>query len=52
MECLLNESRRGKGKERKEGVNGWKRKGKEGGSEWMEEERKEGVNGWKRKGRS
>lgn len=42
MECLLNESRRGKGKERK---------GKEGGSEWMEEERKEEVNGWKRKGR-
>ena len=27
-------------------------RGKEGGSEWMEEERKEGVNGWKRKGRS
>ena len=48
MECLLNESRRGKGKERKEGVNGWKRKGKEGGSEWMEEERKELVEcGWR-----
>ena len=45
---MLNESRRGKGKERKEGVNGWKRKGKEGGSEWMEEERKELVEcGWR-----